>query len=67
MAEQSKKLSDVACIQCFGCGEDIVIDRKATSTDYECCCCSSLMTVKFFKNGKMNVKMKKKVVKKDGE
>lgn len=60
MAEPSKKLSDVAGVKCFVCGENLVIDRKDTPTDYECCCCLTIMTIKFFKNGKSYVKVKER-------
>lgn len=60
MIEKTRPLEDVTAIKCLHCGQELVIDKKLTTTDYECCNCSTIMTVKFFKNEKKYVEVKKR-------
>lgn len=63
MAEKTRPLEDVTVITCLYCGQELVVDKKPTTTDYECCKCAAIIGARIYKNGKIHIRMKKTGVK----
>lgn len=60
--EKTLLLDNVRVINCFSCNSELVVETKEKTTDYECCKCKAVMSTRFYKNGKVHTKMKKRGV-----